>query len=122
MKIFLTLLGRLVLYDHEISRSSVTERKKKNSAGKNVLYFEIVCDENMQKGVSSAISSLMRKKGYTVKSSDNQIIASSKNDEYSILLKSPVKEVVKKQEDTAKPALQKNRCSLLYCLMMVAIV
>lgn len=96
-------LIRLVLYDHEISRSSVTERKKKNSAGKNVLYFEIVCDENMQRGVSSAISSLMRKKGYTVKSSNNQITASSKTDEYSIILKSPVKEVVKKQEDTVKP-------------------
>ncbi len=101
-------LIRLVLYDHEISRSSVTERKKKNSAGKNVLYFEIVCDENMQRGVSSAISSLMRKKGYTVKSSNNQITASSKTDEYSILLKSPVKEVVKKQEDTAKPVEKKE--------------
>ena len=101
-------LIRLVLYDHEISRSSVTERKKKNSAGKNVLYFEIVCDENMQRGVSSAISSLMRKKGYTVKSSNNQITASSKTDEYSIILKSPVKEVVKKQEDTAKPVEKKE--------------
>ena len=102
-------LIRLVLYDHEISRSSVTERKKKNSAGKNVLYFEIVCDENMQRGVSSAISSLMRKKGYTVKSSNNQITASSKTDEYSIILKSPVKEVVKKQEDTAKPVEKKEK-------------
>lgn len=95
-------LIRLVLYDHEISRSSVTERQKKNSSGKKVYYFDITCDENMQQGVSSAISSLLRKKGYSVKSSGNKVTASSKVDEYSIILKSPVKEVVKKQEDTAK--------------------
>lgn len=91
-------LIRLVLYDHEISRSSVTEKQAKNSSGKNVLYFDIVCDESMQKGVSSAISSLLRKKGYAVKATDNKITASSKKDEYSILLKSPSKEVAKKQE------------------------
>lgn len=91
-------LIRLVLYDHEISRSSVTERQKKSSNGKNILYFDIVCDESMQQGVSSAISSLLRKKGYSVKSSSNQVTASSKTDEYNIILKSPVKEVAKKQE------------------------
>lgn len=100
-------LIRLVLFDHEISRSSVTERQKKNSSGKNIYYFDIICDENMQQGVSSAISSLLRKKGYTVKSSDNKVAASSKVDEYSIVLKSPVKEVVKKQEPV-KPAPKKD--------------
>lgn len=102
-------LIRLVLYDHEISRSSVTERQKKNSSGKKVYYFDITCDENMQQGVSSAISSLLRKKGYSVKSSNNKVTASSKVDEYSIILKSPVKEVVQKQEpEQEKPAPKKE--------------
>lgn len=102
-------LIRLVLFDHEISRSSVTERQKKNSSGKKVYYFDITCDDNMQQGVSSAISSLLRKKGYSVKSSDNKVTASSKVDEYSIILKSPVKEVVQKQEpEQEKPAPKKE--------------
>lgn len=91
-------LIRLVLYDHEISRSSVKETIKKNSQGKEVLNFDITCDENMQKGVTSAISSLLRKKGYTVKQSGKEIAAFSKKDEYNITLKSPIKEVVKKEE------------------------
>ena len=89
---------RLVLYDHEISRSSVKERKSKTSSGRDITYFDITCDENMQRGINSAISSILRKHGYKVESAQNKIVGISKKDEFNIVLKAPKKEVVKKEE------------------------
>lgn len=99
-----TDLLRLVLYDHEISRSSVTERKGKTSNGKNITYFDIICDENMQAGVSTAISSILRNKGYKVNASKREIAAVSKQDEYRVVLKAPVKETVTKKEEIVETA------------------
>lgn len=94
----ITDLIRLVLYDHEISRSSVKERKSKTSSGRDITYFDITCDENMQRGINSAISSILRKHGYKVESAQNKIVGISKKDEFNIVLKAPKKEVVKKEE------------------------
>lgn len=94
----ITDLIRLVLYDHEISRSSVKERKSKTSSGKDITYFDITCDENMQRGINSAISSILRKHGYKVESAQNKVVGISKKDEFNIVLKAPKKEVVKKEE------------------------
>lgn len=93
----ITDLIRLVLYDHEISRSSVKERQSKTSTGKEITYFDITCDENMQRGITSAISSILRKHGYKVESAQNKVVGSSKKDEFNIVLKAPKKEVVKKE-------------------------
>ncbi len=87
-----------MLYDHEISRSSVKERKSKTSSGRDITYFDITCDENMQRGINSAISSILRKHGYKVESAQNKIVGISKKDEFNIVLKAPKKEVVKKEE------------------------
>ncbi len=94
----ITDLIRLVLYDHEISRSSVKERKSKTSSGRDITYFDITCDENMQRGINSAISSILRKHGYKVESAQNKVVGISKKDEFNIVLKAPKKEVVKKEE------------------------
>ena len=94
----ITDLIRLVLYDHEISRSSVKERKSKTSSGRDITYFDITCDENMQRGINSAISSILRKHGYKVESAQNKIVGISKKDEFNIVLKAPKKEVVQKEE------------------------
>ena len=94
----ITDLISLVLYDHEISRSSVKERKSKTSSGRDITYFDITCDENMQRGINSAISSILRKHGYKVESAQNKIVGISKKDEFNIVLKAPKKEVVKKEE------------------------
>ncbi len=94
----ITDLIRLVLYDHEISRSSVKERKSKTSSGRDITYFDITCDENMQHGINSAISSILRKHGYKVESAQNKIVGISKKDEFNIVLKAPKKEVLKKEE------------------------
>ena len=94
----ITDLIRLVLYDHEISRSSVKERKSKTSSGSDITYFDITCDENMQRGINSAISSILIKHGYKVESAQNKIVGISKKDEFNIVLKAPKKEVVKKEE------------------------
>ena len=94
----ITDLIRLVLYDHEISRSSVKERKSKTSSGRDITYFDITCDENMQRGINSAISSILRKHGCKVESAQNKIVGISKKDEFNIVLKAPKKEVVKKEE------------------------
>ena len=87
-----------MLYDHEISRSSVKERQSKTSTGRQITYFDIVCDENMQRGVTSAIGSILRKHGYKVESAQNKVVGSSKKDEFNIVLKAPKKEPVKKEE------------------------
>lgn len=102
-------LIRLVLYDHEISRSSVQERQSKTSAGKDITYFEITCDENMQRGISSAISSILRKNGYKVESSQNKVLGSSSKDEFNIILKAPKKEIVKKEEPKKDTVQQETK-------------
>lgn len=91
-------LIRLVLYDHEISRSSVKEKRSKTNTGKEIIQFDITCDENMQQGISSAVSSILQKHGYKVESSKNKVVGSSKKDEYGIILQVPKKETVKKEE------------------------
>lgn len=102
-------LIRLVLYDHEISRSSVKERQSKTSSGKEITYFDITCDENMQRGISSAISSILRKHGYKVEAAQNTISGSSKKDEFNIVLKAPKKEIVKKEEPKKETAKQEDK-------------
>lgn len=94
-------LIRLVLFDHEISRSSVEERKLKNNKGKEIIYFDIVCDENMQKGLSNAISSILKKNGYKVDISKNKIVGISSRDEYNIILQLPKREVAQVKEQVA---------------------
>lgn len=83
----ITALIRLALYDHEVSRSSVAERSAKDKSGKKVTLFDITCDNATQKSVSSAITSILKKKGYQVQSSGGNITAKSKIDEYRITLK-----------------------------------
>ena len=102
-------LIRLVLYDHEISRSSVKERQSKTSAGKEITYFDITCDENMQRGITSAISSILRKYGYKVESTQNKVVGRSKKDEFNIVLKAPLKEVVKKEEPKKETVKQEEK-------------
>lgn len=102
-------LIRLVLYDHEISRSSVKERQSKTSTGKDIIYFDITCDENMQRGISSAISSILRKYGYKVEAAQNKVVGSSKKDEFNIVLKAPKKEVVKKEEPKKEVVKQEEK-------------
>ncbi len=104
-------LIRLVIYDHEISRTSVDERTGKNSSGNKVTYFDITCDENIHQSLSSAISSILRKKGYKVKADEKQIFAISRQDEYSIVLKSPVKE--KKVIETTEIETKKEEITKL---------
>ena len=102
----ITDLIRLVLYDHEISRSSVKERQSKTSTGRQITYFDIVCDENMQRGVTSAIGSILRKHGYKVESAQNKVVGSKKE---PVKKEEPKKEEVVKQEEKKKPVKEKQQ-------------
>lgn len=97
-------LIRLVLYDHEISKSAVKEKSYKGKSGKEIYSFDIVCSREMKKGIFSSISSILKKHGYTVSSDSSKIYGKSKKNDFVINLKEPkiiVKED-KKDNDTAQ--------------------
>lgn len=102
-------LIRLVLYDHEISKSAVKEKSYKNKSGKNIYAFDIVCSNEMKKGIFSSVSSILNKHGYTVSSDSDKIYGKSKNNDFVINLKEP-KVIVKedKKEKDNKTVVKKE--------------
>lgn len=91
-------LIRLVLYDHEISKSAVKEKNYKNKSGKQVFSFDIVCSSEMKNGIFSSVSSILKKYGYNVSVDSSRIYGKSKKNDFVINLKEP--KVIVKDDKT----------------------
>lgn len=104
---------RLILYDYEISRTSVKEDSKKGSDGRVGHFFNIRTNSDTLKNVKNTLYSVLRQKGYTVKSSSNKITAGSKKDFVEIVFATTKDiEVAKKdnsKEDNKKEVKKDNK-------------
>ncbi len=80
----ISALIRLVLFDYEISRSSVEERLSNTAGGKTVYYFNVKCYSDTASSVKEALRSVLTKKGYKVKTSADKITADGRKDSVQV--------------------------------------
>lgn len=80
----ISALIRLVLFDYEISRSSVEERVSNTAGGKTVYYFNVKCYSDTASSVKEALRSVLTKKGYKVKATADKITASGRKDSVQV--------------------------------------
>ncbi len=98
----ITAVIRLILYDYEISRTSVRERKGKDDNGRVGYFYNIKTNADTAKRAKDTLSSVLKKKGYKVKTDNEKITAGTKKDYIEIAFSYP------KQKDVAKKTSNKK--------------
>ena len=102
----ISALIRLVLFDHEISRSSVEERVSSTAGGKKSYFFNVKCYSDTALNVKEALRSVLTKQGYKVEVSGNKLTASSGKD--SVQVAFIVSDPVQSKTDTPPKKANKN--------------
>ena len=106
----ITAIIRLILYDYEISRTSVKEKTTKGEDGRLGHFYNIRTNSDTAKRAKNTIISVLKQKGYTVKGGDEKITAGNKKKFVDIVFVTPkVKEVADRKDEDKKDKKNINK-------------
>ncbi len=108
----ITAIIRLILYDYEISRTSVKEKTTKGEDGRLGHFYNIRTNSDTAKRAKNTIISVLKQKGFTVKGGDEKITAGNKKKFVEIVFVTPkTKEVADKREEDKKDISKEKQVS-----------